>query len=231
VSFAAVREAYAERDRALSEDWRTDRYHPRHPLGRLFAAHNREVVTDALNACDIDLASLRVLDVGCGSGWWLRQLVDLGAPAEHLTGTDLSSARLAFARSRNPGISWIETEGQLPFPDGAFDLVMQILVFSSIPDGDLRRQLAEEISRVTARSGQILWLDLERDRSEKLVTFSRDDVCDYFTGTIVRHERRVHPHYFRRHYGHPWLLTTLYRLNAAVCDARLLILDRPTVAR
>jgi ubiquinone/menaquinone biosynthesis C-methylase UbiE len=186
------------------------------------------VLTDALNACDIDLATLRVLDVGCGSGSWLRQLVDLGAPAEHLTGTDLSSGRLAVARSRNPGISWTETEGQLPFPAGSFDLVMQILVFSSIPDRLLRQRLAEEMTRVTARAGLILWLDLERDLSDKQVTFSRDDVCDHFGGMQVRYEKRVHPHYFRRHYRRPWLVSTVYRLTSAFCDARLLVLDRPT---
>jgi ubiquinone/menaquinone biosynthesis C-methylase UbiE len=225
VSFAAVREAYAQRDHSVSGDWRADRYHPRHPLGRLFCAQNREAMIDALSACEIDLSSLRILDVGCGSGWWLRQLADLGASAEKLTGTDLSATRLALARRKNPGIRWVETEGDLPFPDRAFDLVMQILVFSSIPDAALRHRVAAEMNRVATKGARILWLDLERDPAGKLVTFSRGDVADYFPSASLCYERRVHPRYFRRYYGAPWAVTSLYRLTRAFCDARLVVFE------
>jgi ubiquinone/menaquinone biosynthesis C-methylase UbiE len=226
MGFEAVRQTYAERDRLASEDWRANRYHPRHPLGRLFAAHNREVLTDALNACGIELGNLRVLDVGCGTGFWLRQLVDLGASPEHLTGTDLSPERIAVARAKNPAVSWIETEGELPFDGGSFDLVMQTVVFSSIHDGDLRRDLAAEMSRVAGSGGHILWLDLKPGASETLATFSRADVAGYFPDSTLRYERQVHPRYFRHLYGRPWFVTSLYRLTSALCEASLLVYQK-----
>lgn len=179
-SFEAVRRTYTERDRGVApEDWHLNRYHPRHPLGRLFAAHHREVLTDALNTCGIELESLQVLDVGCGTGFWLRQLVDLGADPGRLTGTDLSAARLDIARAKNPGITWVETAGDLPFDDESFDLVVQTVVFSSIPDEGLRRELAAEMNRVTRPGGHILWVDLKPDDSERLATFSRETVGSY----------------------------------------------------
>ena len=226
MSFEAVRQMYEQRDQVTPEDWHLNRYHPRHPLGRLFAAHNREVLTDALNVCEIDLEPLRILDVGCGTGFWLRQLVDLGAAPERLTGIDLSPDRLAIASAKNPGINWIETAGDLPFEEEAFDLVMQTVVFSSIPDESLRRELAAEMNRVTRPGGRILWVDLKPDKSENLVTFSRETVRSYFPASTLSYERPIHPRYFRRFYGHPGPLAALYRLTQAFCEAWLLLFTK-----
>ena len=41
-----------------------------------------------------DMAALKVLDVGCGTGSFLRQLIDWGANPAKLTGTELLAERL-----------------------------------------------------------------------------------------------------------------------------------------
>jgi ubiquinone/menaquinone biosynthesis C-methylase UbiE len=71
----------------------------------------------------------RVLDVGCGTGIVAREVASrLGAPAA-VTAVDLSANMLAVARvaaARDSlTIEWLEGNAeQLPFHDGAFDLVL-----------------------------------------------------------------------------------------------------------
>ena len=54
-----------------------------------------------------DLGRLHVVDVGCGSGRFLRQLIDWGATPTQLAGTELQPDRLELARARTPaGVPW-----------------------------------------------------------------------------------------------------------------------------
>ncbi|HSD75887.1 MAG TPA: class I SAM-dependent methyltransferase [Solirubrobacteraceae bacterium] len=63
----------------------------------------------------------RVLDVGCGSGVFLRAAADRGARAY---GLDASEALLAIARGRVPGADLRTGDMEsLPYDDDAFDLV------------------------------------------------------------------------------------------------------------
>jgi ubiquinone/menaquinone biosynthesis C-methylase UbiE len=63
----------------------------------------------------------RVLDVGCGSGVFLRAAADLAA---RVSGIDASEALLAIARRRVPDADLRLGDMQrLPFDDGSFDLV------------------------------------------------------------------------------------------------------------
>src|SRR6185436_4696040 len=48
------------------------------------------------------LAGWRILDVGCGSGFWLRTFLEYDALPEDLVGIDVSDVRLGFARAKNP---------------------------------------------------------------------------------------------------------------------------------
>jgi len=112
-----------------------------------------------------DLTELRVLDVGCGTGYWLRRMLDWGANPTLLHGIDAIGGRLEKARSGLPtGISLLEGDaGQLPWSDAHFDLVTQFVVFSSILAPEHRRQVAREIVRVLAPGGLVLWYDFRVD--------------------------------------------------------------------
>lgn len=108
-----------------------------------------------------DLESKNILEVGCGTGYWLRELVKWGARPENLIGVDLLADRVAVARRLcAPGVR-IEcaSAARLPFPDGSFDLVFQSTVFTSILDADLKRHAAAEMLRVVKSDGLILWYD------------------------------------------------------------------------
>lgn len=225
---ASGRERYEARDAAMPPaDWRGNVYHPRHPVGQLFTANNRDVLVDALNALELDLEALRVLDVGCGAGRWLRELVDLGADPANLVGVDVSPSRLALARRANPAISWqeIAEDGALPFEDASFDLVLQTVVFSSVLDADLRQRLAAEMQRVCRR--HILWQDLQYAEAPHVKAFSRAEVAELFPGMRAVFERPCSPGYFRRWYRHPTLCLLLSRLTSRDCESVLLVLEQP----
>src|SRR5205085_11827131 len=78
------------------------------------------------------LRDKRVLDVGCGSGEDLLQLVRLGFDPDKLVGCDLMEERADAARRRLPaGCTVLAGDAAtLSFQDESFDIVMQSTVFT-----------------------------------------------------------------------------------------------------
>ena len=93
----------------------------------------------------------RVLDLGCGTGLWLREL-----SAETLAdGCDLSPEALAFCRERGLPRLVRASATDLPYRDGAYDLVTALGLVEHVADdvGMLR-----EVHRVLAPGGHLLLL-------------------------------------------------------------------------
>jgi ubiquinone/menaquinone biosynthesis C-methylase UbiE len=131
--------------------------------GHLFTIHQLERrLLIALRVHGMDaLHSRRILEIGCGSGYWLRQLIQWGARPENLTGVDLLAERVAEAMKLCPPQVKIHqaNAASLRFADGTFDLVFQATVFTSIFSSDIKGQIAAEMMRVSKRDGLILWYD------------------------------------------------------------------------
>jgi len=109
----------------------------------------------------LPLRDRQILEVGCGTGHWLREFVKWGADPAAVAGVDLLAGSLAAAKRRGAGgTRLVESDGAaLPFPDGAFDVVGHFTVFTSILDPTLRRRVAQETVRVLKPQGLILWYD------------------------------------------------------------------------
>ena len=109
----------------------------------------------------MDLASQRILEIGCGHGQWLGDFLKWGASADRLMGVDLIAERIAAARERLPAPVRLEVGSatSLEVPDESCDIVVQSTVLSSVLDGRLRREIASELVRVLRRGGLILWYD------------------------------------------------------------------------
>jgi len=102
-----------------------------------------------------------ILEVGCGRGLRLQNLIRWGARPDRLFGLDLQPARIAEARRLLPASVNLSTGNatQLDFAQQRFDLVFLFTVFSSILDHDVRKTAAQEMLRVLKDGGCIVWYD------------------------------------------------------------------------
>lgn len=109
----------------------------------------------------VDLAGLNVVEIGCGSGSNLQELLLLGAKPENLVGNELLPERAEQARHMLPqGVRLFPGDASaLPFEDASFDIVYQSTVFSSILDDALQCRIAEAMWRWVRPGGGVLWYD------------------------------------------------------------------------
>ena len=150
-----IRDAYAQRDAAAARSV----YRFTNPA---YQAHTQDLeweVLAELRRQGLELADLRVLEIGAGFGQMLHRLKEFGARA--VTGMDLMEHRVEEARRRYPGLDITAGDAaQLSYADASFDLVTQFVVLSSVLDPGLRAAIAAEMWRVTAPGGLILSYDL-----------------------------------------------------------------------
>ena len=107
------------------------------------------------------LADAQVLEIGCGTGVWLRELIKWGARPQHVCGVDLITDRITEARRVCPtGVTLqCANAAALEFEDSSFDVVMQSMLFSSVLSVEMRQRIAREMLRVVRPTGLILWYD------------------------------------------------------------------------
>jgi SAM-dependent methyltransferase len=108
---------------------------------------------------------LRLLEVGCGSGGNLLQLLRLGFRPGNLTGNELQADLLDQARAQLPAaVDLMSGDAvELNLADEAFDVVFQSLVFSSLLDAEYRQALADRLWRLVVPGGGVLWYDFVYD--------------------------------------------------------------------
>ena len=111
------------------------------------------------------LADRRLLEVGCGSGGNLLEMLRLGFAPEHLSGVELLPERLETARRSLPQAVtlWDGDAAQLPLPEGQADVVLLSTVFSSLLDDTFQQQLAQVVWRAVKPGGGVLWYDFTVD--------------------------------------------------------------------
>jgi SAM-dependent methyltransferase len=106
----------------------------------------------------------RVLDVACGSGVVARLAAEVVGPGR-VSGLDVSPAMLAVARRLPPelGIGWQPgTAAQMPFPDGAFDLVLCQQGVQFLPDAATGLREMRRVLRPEGRLVVAVWASIQR---------------------------------------------------------------------
>ena len=109
---------------------------------RVFSAGCYEPVADAIEALLPREQPQRLLDAGCGEGWYLARLLDRH-PGWTGAGVDISSDAIRQASRQPAAALWCVADlRRLPFRDGAFTAVLDILTPASYDS--FRRVLAPE---------------------------------------------------------------------------------------
>ena len=112
-----------------------------------------------------DLSTLRCLEVGCGSGGNLLELLRLGFAPQHLSGVELLPDRIRHARHVLPAaLALFEGDAlALDLPAASQDIVFVSTVFSSLLDDVFQQRLADAMWRWTKPGGGVLWYDFTFD--------------------------------------------------------------------
>ncbi len=111
------------------------------------------------------LSGRDLLEVGCGSGGNLLDLLRLGAEPARLTGLELLPERVAAARAVLPtAVRVVEGDaGAAPLAEASQDAVLAFTLFSSILDEGVQRQLAGTMWRWVRPGGGVLCYDFAVD--------------------------------------------------------------------
>jgi SAM-dependent methyltransferase len=108
-----------------------------------------------------DLSEKRLLEVGCGSGGNLLELLRLGFVPQHLSGVELLPERFEQARHALPAALALHAGDalQLDLPAASQDAVFVSTVFSSLLDDAFQQGLAAAMWRWVKPGGGVLWYD------------------------------------------------------------------------
>lgn len=136
-----------------------------------------------------DLSTLQIVDVGCGSGGFLRQLISWGARPDNLIGTEYQEDRLAHAMAATAsGVRWHLGDLDI-FEDASLDLAVANTVFSSILDEQMRHQLAAEMWRVVKPGAWCMVFDFRYNNpaNPNVRRVSRPQVRQYWPSAVDHH--------------------------------------------
>jgi SAM-dependent methyltransferase len=130
-----------------------------------FQERQRHIISILRRYAPRSFDELRVLEVGCGMGSNLLELLHMGFDPAHLVGVELLPQRAAKARRRLPEETKV-IEGDatlLNFAAESFDVVYVSVVFSSLLDAEFQQQLANKMWSWVRPGGGVLWYDFLYD--------------------------------------------------------------------
>ncbi|MEE2690963.1 MAG: class I SAM-dependent methyltransferase [Pseudomonadota bacterium] len=108
-----------------------------------------------------DPASLTMLDLGCGTGRFIRDVKD-NWPSLNVVALDLSPAYLGKARASLGGdktVRFVESKAEATgLAEGSFDIVTTVYLFHELPP-PVRVEVAREIARLLQPGGTLIEVD------------------------------------------------------------------------
>ena len=107
----------------------------------------------------------RLLEIGCGSGANLMQMMKFGFRPENLVGNELLESRFEAARLQLPAVVKLLAgdASMLDIEPGSFDVVYQSTVFTSLLDSAFQDRLAARMWEWVRPGGGVLWYDFIYD--------------------------------------------------------------------
>jgi len=148
---------YQRRDREVSSEL----YAPWQPAARFILESRNRAAPAMLQRLNVfPNAEDQCLEVGYGALGWFTELISWGVRESNLHGIELDPTRAAKARKILPAADLrVGDAVELPWANETFRFVIASTLFTSILDLDVRRLIADEITRVLAPGGALLWYD------------------------------------------------------------------------
>ena len=134
------------------------------------------------------LCEEKILDVGCGSGGELRNLMRYGAQPKNLYGIELGRDKIETAKRLSPNMNFrCGDASEIPYEDNSFDIIMQFIAFTSIIDYEMKNSIAKEMLRVLKPDGIILWYDclMDNPRHSDLKGVKKKEIYELFPNCDV----------------------------------------------
>ncbi len=109
-------------------------------------------LSDAVNQLVLNTAANRILDLGCGEGYYSGRLQQLLGSAALLSGIDISKAAIKYAARHYPTIRFaVASAYQLPYADNSLDAVIRIYAPSA--NHELQRLLPSQGALISVSPG------------------------------------------------------------------------------
>ena len=131
-----------------------------------------------------------------GSGTPIQYIYDCinwlaDAPKQLVGGRNFSVVSDTWGR-RN-GAAALADGARLPFASGKFDLLLQSTVLTSILDQGIKKNVADEMIRVLAPKGAILWYDFRYDnpRNPDVRGIGRKEIQGLFPHCRIRMQKTI----------------------------------------
>jgi arsenite methyltransferase len=136
----------------------------------------RSIVLEALNL----RSGERVLEQGCGGGFYTYELARFVGPQGRVAAIDISAEQIAAARDRCQEMAWVECQiasaNELPYRDGEFDAVFGVQVLEYIQDFEKALGEAHRVLRPGGRFvnlatnwTSLLWHSDHADRMRRVM--------------------------------------------------------------
>lgn len=158
----AVAERYARRNQATMDL----RYSPLNPEVIMSRQEmEREIVRWVQQSGLSPLSSKRLLEIGCGIGSNLIDMIRLGFLPENVVGNELLEERFIQARHLLPeAVQLLQGDASaLNISLNSFDVIFQSTVFTSLLDEAFQRKLADKMWEWVKPGGGVLWYDFIYD--------------------------------------------------------------------
>ena len=116
-----------------------------------------EVLERALKEAGVTLRGARVLDVGCGTGFFTQFYLDRGA---QVTGVDITTASVERLAARFPQARFQLADVSEDIPPGPFDVVNSFDVFFHVTQDERWERALRNVCDVVAPGGELVYTDV-----------------------------------------------------------------------
>jgi ubiquinone/menaquinone biosynthesis C-methylase UbiE len=187
-------------------------WHPRNMVSIIFRQAQERTIIALWNHFNLPLENAPILDVGCGTGNFLRFLLSLGAHPRNLHGVDLMPHRISQAINQLPCPVdlLVGNAAELPYQTAYFELVSQFTMFSAVEDPGVRHSIAQEIIRVLKPGGYLLSYDMKNGDGTTTWGVGRGEISTLFPHLKRLSSQNLHVVWLSRLARRSWIAASLW---------------------